>query len=324
MLQNSTQLDVKDRKILEQLDLNARQSNSQIAKKVKTSKDIVNYRIKKLEKDGIIKGYYSVLNITKLGYVTYKLMLTFQNITSEIEKEITGYFIKSPHVGWVVSCDGYYNLMAIAWVKSAIVFDDFFTDFLNKYSQYVQERDVIVITEIHTCRKAYLFNKKFDDSPDIFYAGEPEFDLDKTDLQIIKILANNSRIPLYEIASKLNLTAEAIAYRIKQLQKKNIIQAFRPIINTSQLGYQYYNILFRLQNFENIKKIFQYFKQQPNIIYFVKYLGSYDIGIDLEVKDDKELRAILKGIKDAFSKDIKSYNSVLIYEEHKLSYLPFT
>src|SRR3989344_2103108 len=324
MLQNSTQLDVKDRKILEQLDLNARQSNSQIAKKVKTSKDIVNYRIKKLEKDGIIKGYYSVLNITKLGYVTYKLMLTFQNITSEIEKEITGYFIKSPHVGWVVSCDGYYNLMAIAWVKSAIVFDDFFKDFLNKYSQYVQESDVIVITEIHTCRKAYLFNKKFDDSPDIFYSGEPEFDFDKTDLQIIKILANNSRIPLYEIASKLNLTAEAIAYRIKQLQKKNVIQAFRPIINTSQLGYQYYNILFRLQNFENIKKIFQYFKQQPNIIYFVKYLGSYDIGIDLEVKDDKELRAILKGIKDAFSKDIKSYNSVLIYEEHKLSYLPST
>jgi len=323
MLQNSTQLDVKDRKILEQLDLNARQSNSQIAKKVKVSKDVVNYRIKQLEKNGIIKGYYSVLNISKLGYATYKLMLTFQNTTSEIEKEIIDYFIKSPFVGWLVSCDGYYNLMVIAWVKSAIVFDDFFTDFLNKYSQYVQERDVIVITENHSCRKAYLFNKKFDDSPDIFYLGEPEFDFDKTDLQIIKILANNSRIPLYEIASKLNLTAEAIAYRIKQLQKKNVIQAFRPIINTSQLGYQYYNILFRLQNFENIKKIFQYFKQQPNIIYFVKYLGSYDIGIDLEVKDDKELRAILKGIKDAFSKDIKSYNSVLIYEEHKLSYLPF-
>src|SRR3989338_4309993 len=133
MPQNSTQLDVKDRKILEQLDLNARQSNSQIAKKVRLSKDVVNYRIKQLEKNGIIKGYYSVLDIAKLGYVTYKLMLTFQNTTSEIEKEIIDYFIKSPHVGWLVSCDGYYNLMVIAWVKSSIVFNNFFTDFLTKY-----------------------------------------------------------------------------------------------------------------------------------------------------------------------------------------------
>ena len=39
-------LDLKDKKILEQLDLNSRQSNSQIAKKVGLSKDAIGYRIK--------------------------------------------------------------------------------------------------------------------------------------------------------------------------------------------------------------------------------------------------------------------------------------
>ena len=45
-------LDLKDRKILYQLDLNARQSNAEIAKKTRLSKDAVGYRIKKLEEQG--------------------------------------------------------------------------------------------------------------------------------------------------------------------------------------------------------------------------------------------------------------------------------
>lgn len=315
-------LDLKDKKLLEQKDLDSRQSNSQIAKKIHLSKDAVAYRIRNLEKKQIILGYYTLLNISKLGFITYKFMLTFQNTSAEIEKEIVDYLKKSQHVGWLVSCDSNYNLMAVTWVKNAIVFDKFFTDFLKRYSQYLKERDVIVISENHACRKSYLYDKKSDETPDTYYGGEPEFGIRNKDLDLVKYLANNAKMPLYKIAEKFNLTAEAIAHKLKQLQKKNIIQAFRPIINTPLLGYQYYNVFFRLKNFDNIKQIFRFFKSQPNIIYFVKYLGSYDIGIDLEVKDAEELRNVLKQIKERFNKDIESYNSVLIYQEHKLSYFP--
>lgn len=315
-------LDIKDKKILEQLDINCRQSNNQIAKKVGLSKDTVSYRIKNLEKEKIILGYYSVLNITKLGYKTYKLMLTFQNTTSKIEEEIISYLKKDSNVGWVVNCDGYYNLMVITWVKDFFVFDDFLKKFLEKYSKFIKERDILILTENHASRKMYLFGKKEDTLPDISYGRESESYLDKKDFQIIKLIANTAKIPLYKIANSLNLTAEAIANRIRNLQKKNIIQAFRPIINTSLLGYEYYNILFRLRKFDNMQKIFYYFKKHPNIIYFVKYLGEYDMGIDLEVENAKELRKILKEIKDNFSLDIESYNSILISEQHKISYMP--
>lgn len=315
-------LDIKDKKILEELDLNSRQSNAQIARKVGISKDAVGYRLRNLEKQKIILGYYSLLNIAKLGCITYKLMLTFQNTTSKIEKEIIEYLKSNQNVGWLVSCDGYYNLMAVTWVKNAIVFDKFFTEFLKRYVQFIKERDVIVIAENHSCRKAYLFDKIQDNSPDTYYGGEPEFNLDDTELKIIKFLANDSRVQLHKIADSLGLSGEAIAYRIKQLQKNNIIQAFRPIINTPLLGYQYYNVLFRLKRFDCIGKMFHFLKQHPNIIYFVKYLGGYDVGIDLEVKNAEELRNIMKQIKDKFNQDIESYNSVLIYQENKLSYLP--
>jgi len=47
-------IDLKDRKILYHLDLNCRQSNAQIGKKVRLSKEVVNYRIKRMEEEGII------------------------------------------------------------------------------------------------------------------------------------------------------------------------------------------------------------------------------------------------------------------------------
>ena len=47
---NMTQLDLKDKKILLELELNSRQSFSSIAKKVGLSKEVVNYRVNKLIK----------------------------------------------------------------------------------------------------------------------------------------------------------------------------------------------------------------------------------------------------------------------------------
>ena len=55
-------LDVKDKKILAELDTNARQSNSQIGKKVKLSKEVIKYRIDKMIEAGIIPPVIKVGN----------------------------------------------------------------------------------------------------------------------------------------------------------------------------------------------------------------------------------------------------------------------
>ena len=47
-------LDLKDKKILVELELNSRRSNNQIAKKVNLSKEVVKYRIDRLLEKGVI------------------------------------------------------------------------------------------------------------------------------------------------------------------------------------------------------------------------------------------------------------------------------
>ena len=52
-----------DRKIIYELILDSRQSYKSIGKKIHQSKNVVNYRIKRLEKQGIIKNYFTLIDI---------------------------------------------------------------------------------------------------------------------------------------------------------------------------------------------------------------------------------------------------------------------
>ena len=76
-------LDVKDKKILAQLDIDARQSNSEIGKKVRLSKEVVKYRIDNMIESGLIVRFNTVINYFKLGIVKYKLYLQLRNINAE-------------------------------------------------------------------------------------------------------------------------------------------------------------------------------------------------------------------------------------------------
>ena len=71
-------LDIKDKKILTILDENARLSNAQIARKVALSKPAIEYRLNRFKKNDIIFQFYTVLDITKLGYSAYKVYLNFK------------------------------------------------------------------------------------------------------------------------------------------------------------------------------------------------------------------------------------------------------
>src|SRR3989338_6790520 len=113
-------LDVKDKKILYELDSNSRQPLSIIAKKVGLSRDIVNYRISQLISKGIINGFYAAIDISKLGYIFCRIFLRFQKIDPAKEEEIIEYCRKCPSIGWMYTVDNRWNLVFAVYVKNIL------------------------------------------------------------------------------------------------------------------------------------------------------------------------------------------------------------
>ncbi|WP_224338406.1 Lrp/AsnC family transcriptional regulator [Haloprofundus halobius] len=61
-------LDDVDRRILHQLQLDARQTNTEIAEKVDVTSTTVQNRLDKLEGTGVIRGYHPEINYEAAGY----------------------------------------------------------------------------------------------------------------------------------------------------------------------------------------------------------------------------------------------------------------
>src|SRR3989338_10516950 len=78
-------LDLKDKRLLYELDLDSRQSFNELGKKLSLSKSSVIYRINNMQKSGIIKQYHTVLDIGKLGYISFRLYIKLQNSTPSTE-----------------------------------------------------------------------------------------------------------------------------------------------------------------------------------------------------------------------------------------------
>ena len=317
-------LDLKDRKILYELDIDSRQSYHKIAKKVGLSKDSVIYRINKLQKQGIIKQFHTLIDVGKLGFISFRLYLKFQNTTPEKENEIIEFFKNQKIVTWLVSIDGDYDLGMWILTKSIKEINKLWKIFLKKYMDYIDKRQLTIFTKVSYFPRAFILRKKQKLDEYVFITEPAETKLDETDIEILKLLAQNSRISVLEIAKKLKISAKTASSRIKNLEKNKIIIGYRTMFDLEKLGYQYFKVHFNLHNLTDKKeKEFRSFiKLNPNIIYDNEVLGGDDIEIEVQVKTIQDLRGLLDKIKKRFAEIIKNHKYMVFYKEHKYLFFP--
>jgi len=318
-------MDMKSKRILYELDVNARRSYSQIGKKVGLSKDTVNNKIKKMESQGIIKGYYTVINVSKLGYLEFRVFVKLYRTTPKKEEEIINYLVNHPKVGWVGSVSGQWDINMGVWEKSVFKFREFWDEFMGKYGDFILTNWISIITNLIHYRKAFLVNAKRDTSEPELVGGEIEEKADKTDIKILKILSKNARTPLLDIARKLNISQKTIAYRIKKMIKEKIILSFRALLDLNLLGIQYYKVHFTLRHKDKkrYEKLLAYTKAHPNII-FTNYLniGGADFEVETYVYSQEQFQAIVDDMKSKFADLIIDAETLQYTKEYKWIYIP--
>ena len=60
--------------------------------------------------------------------------------------------------------------------------------------------------------------------------------LDELDTQILKMVANNARIPYLEVARECNVSGAAIHQRVKRLETNGVITGSRLLVKPQALG----------------------------------------------------------------------------------------
>ncbi len=319
-------LDVKDRKILYELDVNSRQTNSEIAKKVGLSKQVVGFRIKRLEKEGIISFFYTVIDISKLGYTVHKTFLRLQNLDSEKEAELIDYLKNNPAVVFIASCDGRYDLAFGTWAKDMEQLDKTLKEINKRFGQYISERQIATIIRGEYFVRDYLVGKKEPSAlrPTFFGAAPASVKMDETDWKILLELGKNAKMAAVDIAKKAGISADAVGSRIRKLEKSGVIRHYNIVPNESHYPYLHYKVLVGLRNLSEAREraLIEYCRISPGIVYVVKALGPWEFEIDMEVENAEKFREIMMDIKTQFGDILKDYSALLIYKVHKYNFCP--
>jgi len=317
-------IDLKDKKILYELDLNARQSDAAIGRKVDLSKDVVNRRIRKLIEKGVIKHFYTIVDATRLGYISGRFIIKFQHDTPEKEIEMINLLISKPYTWWIGRIEGQRDLCFTIWAKDIYDLFDIIREIQQEFKWLIKDFVPGIYAKFYQYRRAYLLNKQIDDSKPVTTCFREVADFDQTDINLLKIIAADARIPTTDIASRLQVTTDTVRMRLKKLIDKKIIQGYRAALDLRKFGYLWYKIELDLEDVSKISKIIHYAYNHPNIIYAYEVIGGYDLELELEVENYEQFKKILDEIRDVFSKEIRYCDHFLFSEEFKITYMPMT
>lgn len=316
------ELDNLDMKILAYLDNNARTPNTVIAKRLKVNKNVVNYRIRNMEKSELIQGYHTLINSYKLGYQGYRLYVKFQYLTPEKEREILNYFVNEKNTWLVGQSKGSWDLAVLFWVKNQTQLVDTIQKFMDIYRVHIFNHLLVVYYGIGHYR--YPFTKKYlkNKSNFNYLTLGKEVKTDAVDHKLLRFLSTNARASFIQIAKKLKLSPGAVRYRMKNLIQNKIISGFRATIDSKKLGYSLYKININVDDRSIISKIYKFAKEHDNIFYMNNSLGYRDAEVEVQARDSRQFSVVLDELLKEFSGKIKNYDFFVVDKFSKSQYMP--
>lgn len=308
-------LDKIDQKLLFELDKNSRLPETTLAKLIGRSKESVRYRIAQLKEKGILHGFTTWIDPTKLGYSSAKIYLTLANKPQQ-KKEFIQYVKKDKRLFWLGIAEGAWNAGLTFFVKSNQEFFELKNELFSKFKELILDSHTAVLVNVNIHDKTFLYPAE---PKWLTLFGTPEqHELDGTEKKVLHELFLNSRASLVEISRKHELTVDIVRNRIKRLEEKKIISRYTAKIDFNALGYEFYKTFLYFHNLTKTDelKLMEYTRKNPNIIHLVKQISPWDIELEIMCESYHQYNQIISALTQDFSEVISKVETAIMSEDY--------
>ena len=325
-------VDALDKKILYLLSLNARISNTSIAGHLKLSREVVTYRIKRMQDIGVLHGYLTLVNSQKAGLHSQTIGLKLH--TPIKTEDVITHLHTLPGVTKITHSGGMFDILLTIMGENLESCYDKFQDVLAEHGHKVKqyhiytklEQDFIGLKmlipepkeqkylEKIQEKKGSAFQKSFQQQKNI--GGKIE--IEPIDRNILAVLQHDARIPLTDLANKCNISVFQIQNRMQRMIQQGIIQKFIPYISLAHFGLQF-NVVFLNVKKEAETKFKTLVEQHPYIVWRSKHLGLHNYKLSLFVRNNAHLSDILQEMCTEFGENISHIESLPVFKSPKYS-----
>jgi Lrp/AsnC family transcriptional regulator, leucine-responsive regulatory protein len=319
-------LDIKNKKILQSLDLNPKISTSKLAKQVRLSQQVVDYRIKKLQNSQIIIQFGTIINLFKLGYEQYRLFFQLDNIIQKQKDELLGFLKTNDNVYWTALIGGKYDILTTIWVKDYTHCELFLDNLFKQFPKTLKDYQAQYITLHKFYNHKFLHNHPSINNNEItlnFSKSSSPIHLDNLDFAILKKIKANCRLSSLQIANACKTTYKTVQNRIKNLEKKEIINGYRIFLKSEEFNYKACLLLISFNSYgrEIEKQLLKFANYSKNITQVLKLFGSFSLMFHLRVKNEIELQNTIIELRNKYP-IIGNYEVIPIFKDISINHFP--
>ena len=118
--------------------------------------------------------------------------------------------------------------------------------------------------------------------------------LDKLDKQILKLIAEDARIPFLEVARICNVSGAAIHQRIQRLTNQGVLKGSQYVIDPEKIGYETCAYIgLNLKNPEDFDQVLSELKKIPEVTECHYTTGDFDMFIKLYALNNHHLLTMI-------------------------------
>jgi Lrp/AsnC family leucine-responsive transcriptional regulator len=141
-------MDHINRSILKAL-LSNRKSVMEISKQVSATPKTVMARLKKLEKNEIIRGYRMLIDTNKMGFVTNKILIKYHNISIDRERELKTFCYGNPNITELIKTFGEWDLEITVETRNQKDFRNLCMNMREEFEDIISDFDKFSIVGFH-------------------------------------------------------------------------------------------------------------------------------------------------------------------------------
>lgn len=317
-------LDELDCNLVAHLDFGARIGIKRIAEILGRSLQVLDYRLRALQKGGVIRGFYPVIDSFRLGYRYGRLMIQLADLSDSQIKGIQNFVKRTPAVLWCYRMEGDFNLIIVFWTRSLEEFDKLSSQILAVIGHAVLSINQSQVYKLEHFPVSQVLLNQPNDAIVIQEQGD-SIEIDTLDQKILAVLSNDARVPFLNLAKVCGTSDKVAAYRIDRLEESGVVRGYRPLIAWEKAGYLFFKVFIRIDYSKqgSKSKLDSYLKKCPELLYMVHVVGAPgDIDVEIVVPGYLELFSFIERLRAKFPGAIRSVSHYHFTDCYKVNYFP--
>jgi len=313
-------LDKTDSRLISVLDDNPRMSQSELAKRLRVSQQVVNYRLNKLKKEGVIYKISAVIDYMALGYKKFIIFIKLNKFVN-IEKDFFDFFAKNQNIWWAAKVGSYSDVMVMINLKSYSEFDKFIESIDERFPGYLGEHLNLLVLHHELYNHAMFSGKKGLKKRMGYDIADIPVVIDNIDYQILDIIKDDCRRAHHSIGNELGISYKTVKNRIKKLEERKIIAGYRIFHKIANIKAYLILISFGHYSKKMESKLMGEVYQIPEFTLWWKVFGKYNLILYARCKSYELLQEVFTKLRERHN-IISKYILIPIFKDITVNSFP--